>query len=344
MLSSRLKASKSGFTLIELLVVIAIIAVLIGLLLPAINKVRESANRTKCQNNLKQICLATIAGADRQKKLPPIYGNFGAKPSFGGTSYPASLFYHILPDIEETGIYERYPSSFDYAGSGTITLPPIVPPGTDEDGLASNRKVSSYICPSDVVGPSSGIGPWSIVPPATQNPSSYGMVYGTNTYAANWMVFGELQNPRYPESISDGVSRTIFFTEKAPVCNLASPSLVGGNFWSAPPFFPPTSGAPNLNIQFASVIGWEPRAPQTGQVYPYNVTRFQEKPVDGLCNPLLAQSPHTGGINAAFGDGSVRFISTAVTDRSWASMLTPRPNLIVNGNVRADVVGNDVEF
>jgi prepilin-type N-terminal cleavage/methylation domain-containing protein len=117
-------SSRSAFTLIELLVVIAIIAVLIGLLLPAVQKVREAAARTQCQGNLKQINLATINMSDTYKsELPPIFGAYPAKPQGNVPSYSTLVW--VLPFMEQANV-------FNNLGFGSFTSP-----------------IKSLVCPAD---------------------------------------------------------------------------------------------------------------------------------------------------------------------------------------------------
>src|SRR3954466_6779963 len=126
---SRLLKPRLAFTLIGLLVVIAIIAVLIGLLLPAVQKVREAAARSEAMNNLKQLALAAQNAHDAHQKMPMMYGNYSGRDG--------TVYYHLLPYVEQSNLWAlgqnearqvplkvlRHPSDATY-GSGVFTLAP----------------------------------------------------------------------------------------------------------------------------------------------------------------------------------------------------------------------------
>src|SRR5947208_3271323 len=115
---------RSGFTLIELLVVIAIIAILIGLLVPAVQAVRESANRTQCQNNLKQLAVAVHNFHDQNRTMPPYFGMYPSAYSSGATYNVASKgrpygswFLYMLPYVEQDNLYQQILAEIQASGN-----------------------------------------------------------------------------------------------------------------------------------------------------------------------------------------------------------------------------------
>src|SRR6185369_7449734 len=119
--SNRGSRRPPAFTLIELLVVIAIIGVLIALLVPAVQKVREAAARTQCINNLKQWGLATHTFHDTYKKLPPCYAD-AVSPFAGKTQ--ATAFFYLLPYMEQTALYNSTDDPISNACTPPLPRPP----------------------------------------------------------------------------------------------------------------------------------------------------------------------------------------------------------------------------
>jgi prepilin-type N-terminal cleavage/methylation domain-containing protein/prepilin-type processing-associated H-X9-DG protein len=325
------KGARFGFTLIELLVVIAIIGVLAGLLLPAVQRVRAASNRTACLNNIRQIGMAAQSANVVNGRVPPAFGEYSGKypavpllvgSKLVGVPHYASLFYHLLPHLEQPGVYQRVAPLF-------VANQPPVPPNTlimapnaplSDGADAAQYKVPSYVCPSDLTGGATGV-----TTGLGLNAGGVSTTWGNNCYAANYLLFGLIANPRLPEAVPDGLSNTVFFTEKPTVC-----SNLGGNYWAASPFFP----LPSSN--WGGTFGYDPTASGV-QAYRNTVT-FQQIRPGSSCIPTDPGSPHDGGINVGMGDGSARFVTSSISLTTWWAVQTPYPVL---GDVISDIPGTD---
>jgi prepilin-type N-terminal cleavage/methylation domain-containing protein len=295
------KPARTGFTLIELLVVIAIIAILIGLLVPAVQKVREAAARISCANNLKQIGLALHNCNDNVGHLPPEIGRFPQK-----TGHKNTWAFWILPFIEQDNLYRA-------AATGN----------TYNSELIANRPVKTYVCPSDPSVTGSGyVSNLSYTIGGVSQPAA------GSTYAANAAVFGVYRlgagtwtvtsgegSAQIPSTFTDGTSNTIMIAEKYAVCENPSYSTNGGNSWIRNSVDPTT---------YACYFGDN----RSGHALVGVAYTFQVKPspfvgASGRCNPLLPATPHTGGILVCMGDGSTRSVNSGISGATWFAALTP---------------------
>jgi prepilin-type N-terminal cleavage/methylation domain-containing protein/prepilin-type processing-associated H-X9-DG protein len=327
---------RTGFTLIELLVVIAIIAILLGLLLPAVQKVREAANRMTCSNNLKQIGLAAHAYHDANGKFPPAvvmpYAQAGNDPLTGGSANPfgPNWAIFILPFIEQQNLYNQAnPASYP----GTTNLSDLTSYNLSWRQVRGVT-IKTYLCPSDSGADTPFTDPNGAPPEASWARGNYACSSGSADTDHHINGNNGVPNPPFPglskgpvmainfgcrlTDITDGTSNTFLFHEvrigingmdKRGTWALGMP---GASLVCAGRDFNPT---PNNRLDESDEIEGCP-----GFWYPGIGTR------DGMgCHNnatsfgmgAQARSRHTGGVNACFADGHVQFIKDTISQRTW---------------------------
>jgi prepilin-type N-terminal cleavage/methylation domain-containing protein len=307
--------SRRAFTLIELLVVIAIIAILIGLLLPAVQKVREAAARMKCQNNLKQLGLALHSYHDARNGFPTLNeGNGGTRNTNPqGNEGRNSGLQDVLPYIEQQGVYSimSQPSGA-FLPFGPIRSTSYVPYQTN---------FAVFTCPSAPVPAQI----WGL----SWGPRSYAMSVGdsiVNNFSlpSSRGVFG--LTPTKIADISDGTSNTLLLIERAfgGQANRSTKGYFANNVGSlnTSPAVCLNTASAGLYLSSQSVMTDRPAGVQWFDGYPaFTGVTTVLPPNSPSCaadnwgdtwGVFSASSYHTAGVNVLSGDGSVRFISDSV--------------------------------
>jgi len=303
---------RSGFTLIELLVVIAIIAILIGLLLPAVQKVREAAARLQCQNNLKQLGLAVANFEGTYGKVPPAWWwpkNYNQYSAYyyspgNGSYYPyasaggnvvgtvGSAHYYLLPFIEQSNLYN-------------------LSNGNSQTSAVRKTPVKTFICPSD-------------------NPGAYPtgpyldkFSNALTSYIGNTAVLYPLGPGNMLTAMPDGTSNTIVWAEALFYCK----NFYGttGRVWAW--IQPQTSGGAGSCPFFAcDVAGYSHGLPGVGRCAwgtGQNGVLFQAAPGANNCVGDVPSSAHVGTMQVGMGDGSVHGITPTISYNTWENAITP---------------------
>jgi prepilin-type N-terminal cleavage/methylation domain-containing protein/prepilin-type processing-associated H-X9-DG protein len=277
--------SRLAFTLVELLVVIAIIAVLVGLLLSAVQNVRAAAARLKCQNNVKQLALALHQYHDAHHALPPGHRSLLNRDLMPFSGWTLS----VLPYVEQQALYEQARQAYR-----SNPVPFFNPPHT---GFAT--VVGVFVCPSDPRAATSQVSM------RTQHTVAFTCYLGVSgrDYSTRDGVLHQDSRLNLL-SISDGTSNTLLIGERPPSHDFQY------GWWYAGAGQRLTGSAEMiLGVREANLQRIASGSPCGPGHYPFRPSRF-----DDPCGMFHFWSPHPGGANFALCDGSVRFLSYSAND------------------------------
>jgi prepilin-type processing-associated H-X9-DG protein len=269
-------------------VVIAIIAILIGLLLPAVQKVREAAARAQCENNLKQMALGMVNCCDTyNKKIPPGIGLYPQiRPATNNGD--GGVLFHLLPFIEQGPLYKSA-----LVGPGVDDRNNWLPTYSQWTSQVQNSTVQIYQCPSD---------------PTRQDTARTSYVHNGLLFRQGYGQWGGTYM-RFPTSLRDGTSMTAMFSEGLRHCTFGP---YNDRYW-------PDWGGMIYAVDYGS-----PQGPAYGPQWGFTINS------SGVANCVggsgYPQSPHTGSINVAMWDGSVRGVGMGVSGTSWWAAWTPASN------------------
>jgi prepilin-type N-terminal cleavage/methylation domain-containing protein/prepilin-type processing-associated H-X9-DG protein len=312
-----MSARRTGFTLIELLVVIAIIAILIGLLLPAVQKIRESANRMKCQNNLKQLGLALHNHHDSYGYFPPGKTSANYSPPTINSGYSGFCF--LLPFIEQDNLHRQI--NFTVKESDAANNGPRATP------------VKIFLCPSD---------PVNNVPAghAGQNyrlNQGYNILYSGIPSGSTNSNMPPADGPFWDDSrttfadITDGTSNTAAISEKLKgdwsdsIVTERTDTFLLNDYPDNPDWWNASCDSLNvqdLSRQANSDIGqeWIEGSHSNSGYYHTNLPNKRSCKKPGGRVATLANSNHAQGVNVLLCDGSVRYVPNSVSLFTWRAL------------------------